>query len=255
MTAFSRSFRVPPALLALLGALALGACQSSSSPQQEQPKPPPAVEPVPTPERTATAAGDRPQEPAAQTTEPAATAAEQTGQPAAPQAPAAAGATAEERVEALDRELETSYGAHDAMLREHQANARTEAAAIAAEQPPGGRGAEEEGADQGELYESLPGFGAPPPQGQQDGDAETATAAAAGEADASKGDRPASAAGATAAGGQLAGATVPADIPDARDDDIVARQLREAAQMEKDPKLREKLWDEYRKYKNQQAAQ
>jgi xylose isomerase len=48
---------------------------------------------------------------------------------------------------------------------------------------------------------------------------------------------------------------VPADIPDARDDDIVARQLREAAQMEKDPKLREKLWDEYRKYKNQQAAQ
>lgn len=252
MTAFSRSFRFPPALLALLGALALGACQSSSSPQQEQPKPPPAVEPMPTPERTATAAGDRPQEPAAQTTEPAATAAEQTGQPAAPQAPAAAGATAEERVEALDRELETSYGAHDAMLREHQANARAEAAAIAAEQPPGGRGAEEEGAEQGELYESLPGFGAPPPQGQQDGAAE---ATAGGEAEEGKDGRTASATHAPAANGQLAGATVPADIPDARDDDIVARQLREAAQMEKDPKLREKLWDEYRKYKNQQAAQ
>jgi len=243
MTAFSRSFRFPPALLALLGALALGACQSSSSPQQEQPKPPPAVEPVPTPERTATAAGDRPQEPAAQTTEPAASAA-QTGQPAA------AGATAEERVEALDRELETSYGAHDAMLREHQANARAEATAIAAEQPAGGRGAEEEGAEQGELYENLPGFGAPPPQGQQDGAAE---ATAGGEAE-GKGGRTASATRAAASNGQLAGATVPTDIPDARDDDIVARQLREAAQMEKDPQLREKLWDEYRKYKNQQAT-
>jgi hypothetical protein len=33
------------------------------------------------------------------------------------------------------------------------------------------------------------------------------------------------------------------------DDDIVARQLREAAMKEQDPELREKLWDEYRKYK------
>jgi hypothetical protein len=42
---------------------------------------------------------------------------------------------------------------------------------------------------------------------------------------------------------------VPADIPDGRDDDIVARQLREAAMKETDPELRERLWDEYRKYK------
>ena len=33
------------------------------------------------------------------------------------------------------------------------------------------------------------------------------------------------------------------------DDDVVARQLREAAMREPDPQLREKLWDEYRKYK------
>jgi len=32
-------------------------------------------------------------------------------------------------------------------------------------------------------------------------------------------------------------------------DDIVARQLREAAEKETDPELREKLWEEYRKYK------
>jgi hypothetical protein len=42
---------------------------------------------------------------------------------------------------------------------------------------------------------------------------------------------------------------VPADIPDGRDDDIVARQLREAAMKEMDPELRERLGEEYRKYK------
>ena len=42
---------------------------------------------------------------------------------------------------------------------------------------------------------------------------------------------------------------VPDDIPDARDDDIIARQLREAAMHEQDPELKEKLWEEYRKYK------
>lgn len=46
-----------------------------------------------------------------------------------------------------------------------------------------------------------------------------------------------------------AGSSLPDDIPDARDDDIIARQLREAAMNEADPELREKLWEEYRRYK------
>lgn len=41
----------------------------------------------------------------------------------------------------------------------------------------------------------------------------------------------------------------PADIPDGNDDDVVARQLREAAMREPDPAVRERLWNEYRKYK------
>ncbi len=45
---------------------------------------------------------------------------------------------------------------------------------------------------------------------------------------------------------------IPPDIPDGRGDDIVARQLREAAISEDDPVLRDKLWDEYRKYKSGQ---
>ena len=45
------------------------------------------------------------------------------------------------------------------------------------------------------------------------------------------------------------GSKVPENIPDARDDDIIARQLREAAMQEEDEELREKLWEEYRRYK------
>ena len=40
----------------------------------------------------------------------------------------------------------------------------------------------------------------------------------------------------------------PEDIAITVDDDIIARQLREAALVEQDPELRERLWEEYRKY-------
>ena len=46
-----------------------------------------------------------------------------------------------------------------------------------------------------------------------------------------------------------ASAQIPENLPDARDDDIIARQLREAAMNESDPELQEKLWEEYRRYK------
>lgn len=39
------------------------------------------------------------------------------------------------------------------------------------------------------------------------------------------------------------------DIPDGSDDDIIARQIREAAEKETDPELKEKLWKEYIEYK------
>ena len=41
----------------------------------------------------------------------------------------------------------------------------------------------------------------------------------------------------------------PDDVPMTVDDDIIARQLREAAISEDDPALRDRLWKEYRKYK------
>ena len=44
-------------------------------------------------------------------------------------------------------------------------------------------------------------------------------------------------------------AEVSGAAPDTYDDDIVARQLREAAEQETDPELKKKLWEEYRRYK------
>jgi len=43
-------------------------------------------------------------------------------------------------------------------------------------------------------------------------------------------------------------ARTPEDIPVLVSEDIVAKQLREAALAEDDPELRERLWDEYRRY-------
>ncbi len=48
--------------------------------------------------------------------------------------------------------------------------------------------------------------------------------------------------------GEIAQRT-PDDIEVMMDDDIVAKQLREAALAEDDPELRDRLWEEYRKYK------
>lgn len=234
-------------LLAALLTVLLAGCQTT--PPQEVEAPPEPTTPaasatIPAAEQTPEAPPDTAAAPAA----PQAT-------PVEPAQPAAAGTTTEEHVQTLERELETSYEEHDAMLRDHQASVRAEAAEIAAQRAgrDGGGDPDEEAFEQGGLYQGLPGFGAPPP------DTEAGTGTGGGEITTAAGDDRAgtasTAANGGAAGGQVGGATVPADIPDGRDDDIVARQLREAAQMEKDPELREKLWDEYRKYKNRQAAQ
>ncbi|MEH6576571.1 MAG: hypothetical protein V7731_05780 [Amphritea sp.] len=42
---------------------------------------------------------------------------------------------------------------------------------------------------------------------------------------------------------------LPEDIPSADNDSILEAQIRHAATNESDPEIREKLWDEYRKYK------
>lgn len=55
-------------------------------------------------------------------------------------------------------------------------------------------------------------------------------------------------------GRQAAAGVPPAQTLQGQDEDIVARQLREAAEQERDPELKKKLWEEYRKLRAGQAG-
>ncbi|WP_293372993.1 hypothetical protein, partial [Nevskia sp.] len=144
--------------------------------------------------------------------------------------------TEAEKRAAVNQQIDRSLEAFDARIAREQVALQSdrEAAAAAASTVGGGGGA---GGDGG-----LPG-GNGPPGGPPPG--------IGGEEVA--GDEPP---GGTASGRQSRGnrpdLPTPADIPDGRDDDVVARQLREAAERETDLPLREKLWKEYRDYKKRQ---
>ena len=90
------------------------------------------------------------------------------------------------------------------------------------------------------------GSGAKAPGGQED--QESARGGASGGSPDTAPGEPGEPVGGVPAGG-VSDDRVPPDVGDGSDDDIVARQLREAAEKEEDPELREKLWDEYRAYK------
>ncbi len=132
--------------------------------------------------------------------------------------------TTAERVAVLDRQLEESTGVFDAIIREEQRQQRTSRREQGAnnqssgdsgtEQSSGGRNPYE--ADEQGGYGSVGGG-----MGGRSGGAPDAPAVY----------------------------EAPEDIPSGNDDDIVARQLREAAMREPDTDIREALWNEYRKYK------
>jgi len=147
-----------------------------------------------------------------------------------------AASSAAERVSELESALGTSISSYDGMIQRERENIANRANA---------QGSEDELEEEvsGPLFDEI---------------------GAAGDAE-SKEDSPGSAyesggGGTMPAGGPsragdyqtAGGAPPPADIPSGNDDDIVARQIREAAMKETDPELRDKLWEEYRKYKNQQ---
>ncbi len=172
-----------------------------------------------------------------------------------------------ERITVLERRLGASLSEFDEMLlREMEQLARTERGAPDAETGSGsGTGGQSGSAGAGDDQSA---------QGEQAGD-KTSTASGRGERTASADDAETqtetssdrSASGAVREAGQTAkvdqagarkdgkrsGAVERDDVPDAGDDDVVARQLREAAENETDPELREKLWEEYRRYKSGKA--
>jgi hypothetical protein len=146
--------------------------------------------------------------------------------------------TGQERVETLDRELDNSMGVFDGVIlsRRQEAIARTNETG-AGQTVVGNGGGDGSSGDSGSSAPPLltAGSGAGDPNNNQ-----TTGQLPTAQSDNRQGDYQ------NQGGGNP---NIPADISDGTDDDIVARQLREAAMQEKDPVLREKLWDEYRKYK------
>ena len=203
--------------------------------------------------------------------------------PASPSpAPSASAMTPDERRDVLDRQLDASLSAFDAMLLKEQRAAAAKRAEEATSGGPGGSGGEGgEGEGSGSGTAGAGGStGSGGDKGGQKGDgkggARTASSrkggrlGGAGSEEASAdGDRSTgSARGGTRAGGGRTTASAPegtpptedatvpppADVGDGHDDDVVARQIREAAMKEEDPALREKLWEEYRRYKGIRAG-
>ena len=161
--------------------------------------------------------------------------------------------TVEEIIDDLDGELEASVAVFDGMILDERSKA--EAAAASAGGGLDASGIEDENQDEvlfeeGDLEQGLPGYGEFPETVAEAAESEEAAEASA---ESSANEERSDQNGASAPSTTITGG-IPEDVGEGRDDDIVARQIREAALKEKDPALREKLWDEYRKYKNQQAG-
>jgi hypothetical protein len=101
----------------------------------------------------------------------------------------------------------------------------------------------------GKTGSSIPMPGSGGGSGSQTGGAEGVPGAEQGSTDAPGGPMGMPRASSAPPPPMASAGDIPDDIPDAKDDDIIARQLREAAMKETDPELKEKLWDEYRRYK------
>jgi hypothetical protein len=166
--------------------------------------------------------------------------------------------TSEDRQSQIDRRFDETFAVFDERMRKEQETASQQRASRGSGE---GAGASEdpaaagEGGHTGSAQESGSGEGGHTGSGQESG-----SGGGGQQGSGASGDRGQTAGGGSNTpgggggygGGVKGGAgpnTVPSDIPDGSDDDIVARQLREAAMKETDPELRERLWDEYRKYK------
>lgn len=143
-------------------------------------------------------------------------------------------ATGAEQVGQLDRELDDKLGQFDTIILQGRRAAK--------KQDDENGPAVARGGGDGEGYPGDGGGNTPPlltAHSEETGNVVTAGQMPDAEGDNRKGEYKKS----------NNNVDIPKDIPDGSDDDIVARQLREAAMKEQDPELRKKLWDEYRKYK------
>jgi len=256
-------------------ALLLVACaQSSATKAPAIPKPPAPPSPPPTSTRSASARsgeaqGEKQVEAGKKATAKSEAAKQgQKGEVAATGESAASGATTpDERRSAIDGQLQASMAEFDGMLLKEQK-------ALEEKQrkeplPERGEGAGGAGAGKEGSSGSAAGKGGSAGRaGSTESKDDRTPGERRAEAEARKGKEGDNGTGDSRDSGQLEGgapvtapveggpagpgsdsSVVPRDVGDGRNDDVVARQLREAATKEKDPAIRAKLWDEYREYK------
>lgn len=236
-----------------VAALGMKGCATSPEPPELPPEPeqvpheaPPSAREAPggEPSESTEPAGEAPGAPASGGAEPpvgeqqAAESAATEGAPAGAEASAATGtgAPAGGAAGELGDRFQQSLGDFDAVLLSEQAKIAEQRRRGVESAPPAGPADRPGGQD--------PGAGAGAP-----GTAATGGPAPSGTSGTSPGADEGGSSGGSVGAGSGPGYEVPPDVGTGADDDIVARQLREAAMKEKDPELREKLWDEYRKYK------
>lgn len=168
--------------------------------------------------------------------------------------------TRDEQLAAIDAELNSAIGTFDDLLLREQKILDQQAQNSGGGSGAGGGGAGSgnsgAGGSRGGSAASGGNAGAGG-QGGQSGQGAVSGGGMPGDMDADSDGQnpqiqgpPAPAAGSPGApSGNNTPPDIPKDIPDGQDDNVVARQLREAAMKEKDPELRARLWEEYRRYK------
>lgn len=165
-----------------------------------------------------------------------------------------AAATEAEQVAMLDEKLNNSLEAFDKLLLDEARKARTrEAEAGAASGGGGGSGNGSGKRSAGSRGATSGGDGSAESErrGGEASESGTERSAKGGPHGAAQDGSPGGPVGGREPGapGSPSASAPPPDVGDGNDDDIIARQIRKAAEAESDPELRKKLWDEYRKYK------
>ncbi len=225
-------------MLLSLAVLAAGCAPAQQAARPTPPSPSPTAAPTPAPPSPAPATTPIPTAPP-------------TSSPGA-EIQAGGALTPDEQRDALDRRLGASLSSFDEMLLKEQKEVAAKRAEQAATGGSGtGSGGEgESGGGTGGPGARSGGGGKGEKGGETSGQTATgdrATGSPRGGGSSRRGGRTT----ATAPEGTppTQGGSIPKDVGDGRDDDVVARQIREAAMKEQDPAIREKLWEEYRRYK------
>jgi hypothetical protein len=155
--------------------------------------------------------------------------------------------TPDERRAEADKRLDASLGDFDAQVRKEQARIARER-----EDRRTSRGGGEGTAGEGPGGNGGEGRGARDRRGDGDmrSDPESREERGNRRSGDMKSDKANQGGGGAQGSGGKGGGNTPPGVGSGENDDLVARQLREAAEKETDPELREKLWKEYIDYKN-----